>query len=57
MEVMDKLPFHEIAPMAIERLEAAGDRGFILGGTASGTYTEKAARNFIALVEVAESFA
>lgn len=55
MEVMEKLPFHEIAPMAIERLEAAGHRGFILGGTASGTYTEKAARNFIALVEVAES--
>jgi uroporphyrinogen-III decarboxylase len=57
MEIMEKLPFDQIAPLAVERIEAAGDRGFILGGTASGTYTEKAARNFIALVGVAESLA
>lgn len=53
MEVMEKLSFEEIAPMARERLDAAGDRGFILGGTTSGTYTQKAARNFIKLVDVA----
>jgi len=56
MEVMEKLPFDQIAPMAVERIEAAGDTGFILGGTASGTYTEKAARNFIALVEMFDDF-
>ena len=31
------------------------DDDFMLGGTASGTYTERAARNFIALVRVASS--
>jgi hypothetical protein len=36
------------------RIEEAGTPGFILGGTASGTYTERAARNFIALVDVAQ---
>jgi len=34
-----------------------GPDGYCLGGTASGTYTEKAARNFIALVRVAEEMA
>lgn len=57
MEVVEKLSFDEIAPMAIERIEAAGDRGFILGGTTSGLYTEKAARNFIALAELTKSLA
>ena len=31
-----------VVRMALERLEPAGDRGFILGGTASGTYTQRA---------------
>ena len=57
MEILEKLPFEAIEPIARERLEAAGDRGFILGGTASGIWTEKAARSFIRLVDVAESFA
>ncbi len=52
MEVLEKLSFDEIRPMALELIEAAGDRGLILGGTASGTYTERAAWNFIALAEL-----
>lgn len=52
MEIVDKLEADEVAAIALERVEAAGDRGFILGGTASGTYTERAARNFIHLAEV-----
>lgn len=55
MEVIEKLAFEEISPMAIERIKAAGPRGFILGGTASGSYTEKGARNFIALAEMVKS--
>ena len=57
MEVLEKLDFEEIRPMALERIEAAGDRGFILGGTASGSWTDKAARNFIALGELSRSLA
>lgn len=57
MEVLEKLDFEQIRPMVIERIDAAGDRGFILGGTASGSYTEKAARNFIALAELSKSLA
>jgi hypothetical protein len=40
--------------MGRERLEAAGPDGFILGGTSSGTYTEHAVENFIALRELSE---
>jgi len=57
MEVLEKLDFEQIRPMALERIEAAGDRGFILGGTASGSWTENAARNFIALAELSKSLA
>ena len=32
-------------------------RSFMLGGTTSGTFTEQAARHFIALVDVAQAFA
>jgi hypothetical protein len=56
MEVLDSLPTAEVQAMARERLAAAGPIGFVLGGTASGTYTERAARNFIALVKVSEEF-
>ena len=52
MEIVDKLDADEVTEIALQRVEAAGDRGFILGGTASGTYTERAARNFIHLAEV-----
>ncbi len=57
MEVIEKLDREQVQQIARERLEAAGPRSFCLGGTASGTYTEKAAENFIAMVEVAEDYA
>jgi len=54
MEVLDKLDKAAVCNLARERLAAAGKRGFVLGGTASGTYGECAARNFIAMIAVAE---
>lgn len=56
MEVTNQQPVEEVKAIAAQRLEAAGTKGFCLGGTASGTYTEAGARNFIAMVEVAEAF-
>ncbi len=56
MEVLESLDEGTVKEMARERIEAAGTSGYILGGTASGIYTERAARNFIALVDVAEEF-
>ena len=56
MEVIDKLPKEEVQRIARERLESAGARGFLLGGTASGTYGPRGAENFIAMVEVARDF-
>ena len=53
MEIIDKLPTEEVIAIARERLEAAGNRGFILGGTSSGTFGEHAVRNFIAMAELA----
>jgi len=57
MEVIDRLPTEQVKAIAQERLAAAGNVGFILAGTGSGTYSERAAANFIAMVEVAEEFA
>ena len=57
MEVLDKMSPQQVTSIALERMEAAGDRGFILGGTASGTYSEHATRNFIALADVADKAA
>jgi hypothetical protein len=57
MEIVEKRRRAEVQAVARERLEAAGPRSFCLGGTASGTYAEKGAENFIALVEVAEDYA
>ncbi len=54
MEVMGKLPFEEIAPMARRLIDALGDRGFVLSGTTSGTYNERAAKHFIGLAEMVE---
>ncbi|NOZ22939.1 MAG: hypothetical protein GXP25_17820 [Planctomycetes bacterium] len=56
MEVLGKYSEDEVKAMARANLEAYGIEGHILGGTTSGTFTEHAARNFIALVEVAEEF-
>ena len=52
MEVVESLPTAEVLAIARERLEAAGPSGFVLGGTASGCYTEPGARNFIAMAEM-----
>ena len=57
MEIIDRLPETDVCAIAAERLERAGPTGFMLGGTASGTYTDRAARNFIAMVRVAEAHA
>ena len=56
MEVLEKRDFDYIRRLAWKCLEAAGPDGYILGGTASGTYTERAAINFIKLVEVSKEF-
>lgn len=52
MEVIDKLPEEQVCAIARERLEQAGPQGFVLGGTASGTYTERGARAFIAMARM-----
>ncbi len=54
MEVLESLPAEQSLAIARERLEAGGRRAFILGGTASGTYGENAARAFIRMAEMAE---
>lgn len=56
MEIIDKLDTEQVKAIARERIEQAGLKGFILSGTASGTYTEKGARNFIAMAEVAKEY-
>jgi len=57
MEVLESRGEEEIREMGRRCIEMAGPSSYCLGGTASGTYTEAAARNFIALVEVAEDLA
>lgn len=56
MEVIDKLPAEEVKKIAQARLESAGTRGFLLGGTASGTYGPRSAENFMVMVEVARDY-
>ncbi len=57
MEVLETRPTEEVVAMARETLKKAGNWSYMLAGTTSGTFTEKAARNFIALVDVAREFA
>jgi uroporphyrinogen-III decarboxylase len=57
MEVLETRDRATVLRMGEECLQAAGPTGYCLAGTASGTFTEPAARNFMALVEVAEQFA
>ncbi|MFH1006712.1 MAG: uroporphyrinogen decarboxylase family protein [Candidatus Latescibacterota bacterium] len=52
MEIMGKRPFEEISGMAQGLMDAMGDRGFILSGTTSGTYNERAAEQFIRLAKM-----
>ena len=51
MEVLEKYTEEEIRGIGRERIRQAGPDGFILGGTASGTFTERGARGFMTLVE------
>jgi hypothetical protein len=57
MENLEKMDVEVIKQMGRERIRQAGPGGFVLGGTASGTYGEKAARNFMALVDVSREMA
>jgi uroporphyrinogen-III decarboxylase len=57
MEILESLDEETVKDMGRKCIEAAGPDSYVLGGTASGTYTEKAARNFIALVDVAKEYA
>jgi uroporphyrinogen-III decarboxylase len=57
MEVIDKLPEAKVLEMARERIIESEGWGFVLGGTASGTYTERAARNFMAMADLAAQMA
>ncbi|MGQ9881638.1 MAG: uroporphyrinogen decarboxylase family protein [Armatimonadota bacterium] len=51
MEVMGRLSTEEILAIGEKLIQQAGPDGFVLSGTASGTYGEHAARNFIALAK------
>jgi uroporphyrinogen-III decarboxylase len=57
MEVLETRDEATVRQLGRQHLESVGRvPGFCLGGTASGTYTERAARNFLALVDEAERF-
>jgi len=56
MEVLETRPREEVLQLGAELLERVGARGYMLGGTSSGIYGEAAARNFIALVDVAIAY-
>ncbi len=57
MEVLETRDEATVRKMGRAHLEAVGHvSGFCLGGTASGTYTEVGARNFMALVEESQRF-
>lgn len=55
MEILETRPLDEIRRRGAELIERVGRRGWMLAGTSSGIYTERAARAFIALAEVAEA--
>jgi len=57
MEVLEKADLDVIRAIGRERIRQAGPDGLVLGGTASGTFTEHGARGFMALVEVADEYA
>jgi hypothetical protein len=53
MEIINALPEAEVVEIARERLRQGGSTAFVLGGTASGTFTDQGARNFIAMARMA----
>jgi len=55
MEVLNQRSTDEILAIGKRLIEEAGPDGFVLSGTASGTYGEHAARNFIALARYVRS--
>lgn len=57
MEVLETRPLDDVRRMGAELIERVGREGWMLGGTSSGIYTERAAQAFIALVDVAEAAA
>lgn len=57
MEVIEKVDGETIEQLAAECIEAAGPGGYLLGGTTSGTYTERAAENFLRMVDVSKRMA
>jgi uroporphyrinogen-III decarboxylase len=52
MEILNKIDEEMVKKIAMERIKDLKPIGFILAGTASGIFGEKAARNFIALAEM-----
>jgi len=52
MEILNKMDEKMVKAIALERIKDMKPQGFILGGTASGIYGERAALNFIALAEM-----
>lgn len=57
MEVIQKVDGETIEQLAEECIEAAGPGGYLLGGTTSGTFTERAAENFLRMAAVSRKMA
>lgn len=55
MEILNKMNEEMVKKITLERIKDMKPRGFILAGTASGIFGEKAARNFIVLAEMMSS--
>jgi len=57
MEVIDKVDGPTIEALAEDAIRQAGPGGFCLGGTTSGTFTERAGHNFLRMLEVSKRLA
>ena len=57
MEVLETRGVDEVRRLGADLIERVGSCGFMLGGTSSGIYGERAARSFIALAEMAQVLA
>ncbi len=57
MEILETRSLDEIRCLGEDLIARVGTRGWMLGGTSSGIYTESAARAFIALADVAVAIA
>ena len=54
MEMLEKWPLERVQSAARDRLRRYGTRGICLGGSASGTYAERAVQAFLAMAEVVQ---